>query len=76
MGINILLVDDHQTVRDGLKFILSQDSDIDEVREAYSGNQAIIKVSENIPDVIVLDYEMPVLNGVLTAKYLVKDPNW
>mgnify|MGYP001109098297 CR=1 FL=1 len=73
MGINILLVDDHQTVRDGLKFILSQDSEIGKIDEAEDGYEAVIIAGKSNPDVVILDYEMPNFNGIYAAKKLIKD---
>ena len=72
MGINILIVDDHQTVRDGLKFIFSQEAAIGPIEEAENGREAIIKASKSQPGVVVLDYEMPNFNGIDTAKELLK----
>ena len=72
MGLNILLVDDHQIVRDGLRFILSQDLAFGQIDEAKNGQHAILKATKTDYDVVVLDYEMPNFNGIFAAKELVK----
>ncbi len=72
MAINVLLVDDHHIVRDGLKFILSQDASIGLIDEAKNGQQAILKATKTDFDIVVLDYEMPNFNGVFAARELIK----
>jgi DNA-binding NarL/FixJ family response regulator len=50
-----MLVDDHAVLRDGLKNILDMEKDIQVVAEAVNGNDAITKVEESVPDVILMD---------------------
>ena len=64
MSIRILLADDHGIVRDGLRFLLNEESDIDVVGEAEDGRKALELVSKLMPDVVVMDITMPNLNGV------------
>jgi len=63
-SIRILVVDDHPIVRDGLVAILSTQSDFQVVGEAVDGIDAVAKAAQLEPDVLLLDLEMPRLDGV------------
>jgi len=74
--IRILLADDHPVVRDGLVAILSTQPDFEVVGEAGNGRSAIQLVQELKPDLILLDLEMPEMDGVETLQILRADnPN-
>jgi DNA-binding NarL/FixJ family response regulator len=62
--INVMLVDDHAVLRDGLKNIIDFEEDISFMCEAQSGEEAIAKLKEYVPDVIVMDINLPGKNGV------------
>src|SRR5262245_54042224 len=62
--IRILVADDHPVVRDGLTAILSTQSDFEVVGEAGNGSETIRQATTLKPDVILLDLEMPELDGV------------
>lgn len=62
--IDILLVDDHRIVREGLTSMLSIQPDMRVVGEAGTGAEALVRVEELHPDLILLDLEMPDLDGV------------
>ncbi|MFQ5576995.1 MAG: response regulator [Anaerolineae bacterium] len=62
--IRILLADDHTIVRQGLKALLSAVDDIEIVAEAENGRDAIKQAATHRPNVIVMDYSMPGLNGL------------
>lgn len=66
--IKVLLVDDHPVVREGLRTMLATAKDIDVVAEASDGLEAIDKVNENQPDVILMDLRMPNLDGLEATK--------
>jgi DNA-binding NarL/FixJ family response regulator len=63
-SIRLLLVDDHQVVREGLKRMLDLDKDIEVVGEAASGEEALAKVEQLSPDVILMDVKMPGMGGI------------
>jgi DNA-binding NarL/FixJ family response regulator len=71
MAIRVLLADDHAIVRQGLKALLDKEG-IDVVCEAADGRQAVKMVREHKPDVAVLDLAMPLLNGLDTAREILK----
>jgi DNA-binding NarL/FixJ family response regulator len=64
------VVDDHPIVRDGLVAILSSQSDFEVVGEAGDGRDAITQASALLPDVVLLDLEMPEMDGVETLRHL------
>jgi len=62
--IRVLLVDDHLLFREGLKNILKSQADFDVIGEASDGLEAIVKASELLPDLILMDVTMPVCDGL------------
>ena len=63
-----MLVDDHQVVRRGLALVLSQERDFEIVGEARDGAEAIRGAAELQPDVILLDWKMPRMDGLQAAR--------
>ncbi|NOZ73250.1 MAG: response regulator transcription factor [Chloroflexi bacterium] len=71
--IKVLLVDDHAILRAGLRSLLSTYDDIEVVGEAGGGEEAIQKVRELEPDVIVMDVHMPGMNGLIATRYILEE---
>src|ERR1051325_11071000 len=70
--IRVLLADDHNVVRQGLRVLLMAEGDIEVVGEAENGRQAIELTKKLLPDVAVLDIAMPVLNGLEATRQIGK----
>jgi two-component system, NarL family, response regulator NreC len=68
--LRILLVDDHVTVRQGLKLMLEREPDLEVVGEASDGAEALERVSEVTADVIVMDLSMPGSSGLVATRRL------
>ena len=62
--LRIMLADDHETVREGLKMIVNAQDDMEVVGFAGDGREAVAKAQELLPDVLVMDISMPNLNGL------------
>ncbi|WP_027482537.1 response regulator [Deinococcus pimensis] len=70
MTVKVMLVDDHDVVRMGLKMYLSLDPDLEIVAEATNGQEALERVDAAKPDVVVMDLMMPVMDGVTATREL------
>lgn len=68
--IKLALVDDHTMFRQGLATVLGQIHDFDLILEAANGQEFIDKLPRRVPDVVLLDLQMPVMDGIATADYL------
>lgn len=74
--MKVLIAEDHALVREGLKNLLIGSGLVTEVVEATNGLEALLKSREANPDLVLLDYEMPVYNGIFAAKeILAEKPN-
>ena len=62
--ISVLIVDDHAVVRQGLRTFLGLQDDIDVVGEASNGAEAVEQVRRLLPDVVLMDLEMPEMDGI------------
>jgi DNA-binding NarL/FixJ family response regulator len=62
--LRVMLADDHETVREGLKMIVNAQDDMEVVGFAADGREAVTKAQELLPDVLVMDISMPKLNGL------------
>ncbi|RCS26360.1 DNA-binding response regulator [Polaribacter sp. WD7] len=70
--IKIVLADDHQLLRTGLKNIIEQKSNLAVIGEASNGREAIKVCGKLLPDVVIIDVSMPDLNGIEAAKQISK----
>jgi DNA-binding NarL/FixJ family response regulator len=67
MATRVLLADDHTIVRQGLRLLLQREG-FEVVGEAENGAEAVRLATETVPDVVVLDYGMPLMNGLAAAR--------
>jgi len=67
-SLRILIADDHEAVREGLKKIIEERPSWKVVAVARDGREAIDKAVETAPDVAIVDYSMPVMNGIEAAQ--------
>lgn len=70
MNVRILLVEDHKVMREGLRMILADETDMEVVGEANNGVEAISLAEQLRPDVVVMDVSMPELNGLKATEAL------
>ena len=76
MKIKVLLVDDHTVVLKGLAFFLNTQEDFELVGEANNGKEALVKVGETSPDVVLMDLYMPEMDGIEATSCIKKEyPN-
>lgn len=73
--LKIMIVDDHAVVREGLRLLLEQEPDMEVVAEAGTGAMAIERVHEFVPDVIVMDINMPDMNGIEATRRILAEYN-
>jgi DNA-binding NarL/FixJ family response regulator len=72
MKLKVLIADDHGVVRRGLRLLLEQYSEIEVVGEAANGRDVVRLAGELVPDVILMDVAMPLLNGIEAAEQIRK----
>ncbi|CAM4349734.1 response regulator transcription factor [Paenibacillus alkaliterrae] len=72
MKIKILLVDDHQIVLKGISFFLRMQPDFELAGEACNGKEAVEKAAELQPDIILMDLNMPIMDGIEASQLIVQ----
>jgi DNA-binding NarL/FixJ family response regulator len=75
MPVRILVADDHEVVRQGIRTILSARPDWEICGEAVNGQEAIKLAEELRPDAIIMDITMPVMSGLEAARQITKNKN-
>lgn len=70
--INLLIVDDHELVRHGIRLILSKYDDINIIGEAESGEEAIKFIAHTKPDIVLMDVQMPGMGGLEAIRRILK----
>ena len=70
MTIRILIADDHAVVAEGLRHLLSAQADMEVVALAENGREAVRIAFEALPDVVLMDHAMPLLNGTEAARLI------
>jgi len=71
--IRVLICDDQEVVREGLRAILSTDPEIQVVSMAHNGAQALDLIPHSRPDVVLMDLKMPIMNGIQATRRIVEE---
>lgn len=72
--IRVLLVDDQPLIRSGFRALLDLEDDIDVVAEAADGEEGLALIKVHLPDVALIDIQMPVMDGIETTRLIAADP--
>ncbi|MGC3000656.1 response regulator [Streptomyces sp. G35A] len=72
--IRVLLVDDQPLIRSGFRALLDLEDDIEVVAEAANGQDGLTLVRERLPDVALIDVQMPVMDGIEATRRIAADP--
>lgn len=70
MAIKILIADDHHVVRRGLVFFLKTQKDIEVIGEAKNGQEAVEMTKQLLPDLVLMDLDMPIMDGIEATKQI------
>jgi DNA-binding NarL/FixJ family response regulator len=70
MAIRLIVADDHRLFRQGLCALLNGLTDMEVVGEAYNGEEAILKARDMRPDIVLMDLEMPNVDGVVATQLI------
>jgi DNA-binding NarL/FixJ family response regulator len=73
--IRVLLADDQQLIRSGFRALLDLEDDIEVVAEAADGKEGLALAREHLPDVALIDIQMPVIDGIEATRLIAADPD-
>ncbi|MDA3928636.1 MAG: response regulator transcription factor [Prolixibacteraceae bacterium] len=74
--IRIFIVEDHDMFREGIKYVLGSNPDFEIVGEASNGVEFLAQIDQKLPDVVLMDIDMPIMNGIeATSKAIERYPN-
>jgi DNA-binding NarL/FixJ family response regulator len=73
MKTRVLIVDDHRVFRDGLKLVINHQTDMEVVGEAEDGEKAIALTRQLLPDIILMDVKMPIMDGAETTSRILAE---
>ncbi|MHC5259368.1 response regulator [Streptomyces sp. UC4497] len=72
--IRVLLVDDQPLIRSGFRALLDLEDDIEVVAEAANGEEALALIRRHLPDIVLIDIQMPVVDGIEATRRIAADP--
>lgn len=72
-NIKIIIADDHVLFNDGIKSMLSNEKNIEVIKQVFSGDKLLENLPKNIPIILLLDINMPQINGIELAKVITKN---
>ena len=70
MKTRVLIVDDHPVYRDGLKVMINRETDMEVVGVAEDGEQAVTLIRKLLPDIVLMDVKMPIMDGVEATRQI------
>jgi len=73
MAIRVILADDHQVIREGLRNLINDETDMQVLAEAKDGREAVALCQEHRPDLVVMDVAMPDLNGIEACRQIMAE---
>ncbi|MFJ3339282.1 response regulator [Streptomyces sp. NPDC086766] len=72
--IRVLLVDDQPLIRSGFRALLDLEDDIEVVAEAADGQEGLALAREHLPDIVLIDIQMPIIDGIEATRRIAADP--
>jgi DNA-binding NarL/FixJ family response regulator len=73
LPVKVMIVDDHAIVREGLTMLLTEEADLDVVGEASDGREALARIPQLQPDVVLMDLAMPEMDGIAATALIRKE---